>query len=753
MKKLFWRRIGALVLAILLGTTCIAGYGVARGDNEVYAADEPANENTVVFAEGEGTGKDFSADSWSFEGLRTNDASNPTNTTQIKANNVKPGIYANEYSEENEPVIRLVNGVRSQKDENGNSTGYEADADPNFVSDDTSWTGEDFVLSEGKSVWNFRSGKAVLNTGGNGKIDLDANCDFSLKFTFSMPEAVINVSQVGGQEKYAKEYGGDGMAFVMTTVPGQNLTSGSGIGYGGMRNSFAIELDSFYNGSYVDNNPGVWGFENNGFDNQAITYGEYTNETHEERFDHIAITLNGDPKIHKGIFYLNGIVPRWEDMRWGGNGTNGATAIADTTSTCATRFTDKNVNDRLFTVWVEYDGANKRMDVSYANGDYKTAVRPQTPQISETIDLKNECFDGENEVYMGFTSAVGTSKANHTIHLFHFTNEYKPITNDSQYAVEYYLQDPGDPTKYILQTRDTRIVADNVQSEDIVKDTDHGYNRKAYDGYQYVTLQDKSVSEITVAADGTSTLKLYYNAVAACKVDYYKLNPDTEQYEYIESSPIKYGELGTGYRVADVDGDYENKYRADGYTVNAVKNDNWSVTLEEQGQSYTMNVYYDPPKTTYKTEYWIQKPDGSLEKKEETTSGETYSGKTVTAVPKVYDGYSHIVMEDSIETAVVRADGSTVLRVYYRADQLSSDPSTNLPTDSAGNPSENPPAGSNANPSAGAGTSSNVISAGGSAVKPPKTGDAMGNTVFVMLMSAALAAGGCAVEGKKNRSR
>ncbi|MDE7063246.1 MAG: hypothetical protein K2O73_08395, partial [Lachnospiraceae bacterium] len=614
--------------------------------------------------------------------------------------------------------------------------------------------------SEGKSFWNFRSGKAVLNTGGNGKIDLDANCNFSLKFTVSMPEAVVNTTQTGTEE-YAREYGGDGIAFVMTTTPGQKLAAGSGIGYGGMTHSFAIELDSFYNGAYLDMNPGVWGFENCDFDNQVITtYDNYRNETHEERFDHIAITLNGDPKIHRGISYLNGIVPRWEDMRWGGNSTNGATAIADTTSTCATRFTDKNVNDRLFTVWVEYDGANNRMDVSYANGDYKTAVRPQTPQISEVIDLKNECFNGKSEVYMGFTSAVGTSKANHTIHSFYFTNEYRTNIEDVQYNVEYYLQDPSDPTQYILQENDTKIVAENVRAEDIVKDKDY---RKSYDGYQYVTLQDKSVSEITVAADGTSTLKLYYNAVAAYKLDYYKLNPNTEQYEYRESSPVKYGELGTQYRVSDVDGDYENKYRAGGYTVNTGKNDQWSVKLEEQGQTYTMKVYYDPPKTTYKTEYWIQKMDGSSEKMEEVISGETYSGRTVTAVRKIYDGYSHIVIGDSVETAVVQADGSTVLKVYYREDapstnppaDSSENPPTNPPTDPPENPSTNPPTGAPVNPSPGvdAGTSSNVTLTGSPVVKPPQMGDTTSNLMFAILLSAALVLGVYAVEGKKNRNR
>ncbi|MDE7063298.1 MAG: hypothetical protein K2O73_08660, partial [Lachnospiraceae bacterium] len=133
MKKIFWRRMGALLLAVMLGTACIGAYGIASDGSEVYAADEPANKDTVVFAEGAGTGKDFSADSWSFEGLCANAAQKPTGTMEIYAKNVMPGIYANEYSEKKEPVIRLVNGVKSIKDENGNSTGGEAEADSNFI--------------------------------------------------------------------------------------------------------------------------------------------------------------------------------------------------------------------------------------------------------------------------------------------------------------------------------------------------------------------------------------------------------------------------------------------------------------------------------------------------------------------------------------------------------------------------------------------------------------------------------------------
>ena len=54
----------------------------------------------------------------------------------------------------------------------------------------------------------------------------------------------------------------------------------------------------------------------------------------------------------------------------------------DSTNTCSTRFADKNVNNRLFTVWVDYDGSI--MYVRYANGNFKTAVRPTNALITKT---------------------------------------------------------------------------------------------------------------------------------------------------------------------------------------------------------------------------------------------------------------------------------------------------------------------------------------------------------------------------------
>ena len=444
------------------------------------------------------------------------------------------------------------------------------------------------------------------------------------------------------------------------------------------------------------------------------------------------------------------------------------------------------------------------MYVRYANGDFKNAVRPETAQIERTVNMDK--FNGKT-VYMGFTSAVGSSKANHTIHSFQFTNEFKPIDGKASYKVEYYLQDENAPDNYILQDRDT-VTEDNATAEDVVNDTDNGY-KKTYEGYDYTTVDGKSISRITVAADGSSVLRLYYNlkdkatyrlnywlknkttgeyekkgsssvkegyvgdSVTASDVDgtyptkyvdsnyalssvkpqndkatlaqkdtlyemdvyydpeeagyklnYYKLNPDTGEYEYVESTDVKPGTVGTTYTVTDADADYESKYTSDGYTLNKDKNESYSVKIEQADKTYEMKAYYVPPMTKYKTEYYLEQPDGSFAKKDESTTDNVYAGKTVTAEEKKYDGYTHVTVTESNETDVVKEDSSTILKVYYKLNE-----ETTTQTLTTQQPTTTAPA------------------------KQVKTGDTSSNSLFVMLMSAMAVACGCFFGRKKTKEQ
>lgn len=907
-------RLGALTMAAVLGfSTIFSGNSV---EHRVFAENEETE--TIKFAEGDGTGKDFTEASWVFAGL-DKDKKDVTQAGEGKA----PGIETdNKYLKNNKKVIRLINGVKAQSDR---STGLE------------DMTGASYDI--------YRSGEAFLSKG----IQMKKDTEFSAKFTFSMPEAVVNTDQTKGNEgdgrPYAREVGGDGIAFVMTTNSTHDTQAGSGIGYQGIDNSIAVELDSFFNGAYYmpGGQVGKYSYENWDFDNQLFFHAgvnnadgaylahgndkdeNYVNPNFAERFDHVAITKDGDVKTHLAKYYMNGLDPtklvdgEYVNLANRYKNTNTTsdknlprkTGSTDESNspTCATRFADKGVDTRLFTVWIDYE--DNTMNVSIANGDYANAVKPAVPQITNTVNLDN--FDGQ-VVYMGFTSAIGSSKANHTIHAFSFSNaveatyrlnyhkknkktgqyelvessdvctgnvgttvtaedldpNYKERYKDDNYVysetasqetsveledkggfyemnvyydpaeahykLEYYKWDSNEKKYVHVLADDTNVFTDDVGTKVTVTDVDPNYTgkypgwkvndeykeavynvelkeagvtyvMKVYydpippeeagyvlnyykknpktgqyeyiesskefsselgktyhpedvdkdyktkyenDGYVYndaytksmgkdsVTLEEANriygmdvyydpaeayylvnyyvynsetkqyeLKESTSKATGyvgenvqvtdvdpaygskypgysvnqeknqdfakklekageTYEMNVYYDPdTAGYKLNYHKLNPNTGIYEYVESTKVFEGNVNKTYTVTDADADYETKYQKDHYVINPEKNETYSVLIAEENKTYEMNVYYDPVKTTYKTEYYVKESDGTYTLKDTVLGEETYAGKNVTAPEKSYEGYVHVTTPDSKESAVVEADGSTTMKVYF----------------------------------------------------------------------------------------
>ncbi|MDE7422553.1 MAG: hypothetical protein K2N51_02485 [Lachnospiraceae bacterium] len=744
-------RYGALAMAAVLGFgTIFSGNAPER---RVKAEDD--DTATMVFAEGYGTGNGFSESSWKFAGKQQDPDNNAVTDIMTAGSGKAPGIEAdNKYLKNGENVIRLVNGVKAQSDR---STGLE---------DSTSYNA-------------YRSGEAFLKNG----IKLKQDAEFSAKFTFSMPEAVVNTEQTKGEQGdgrlYAREVGGDGIAFVMTTNPEHETQAGSGIGYQGIDNSVAVELDSYFNGAYYMPKAANNGFDNWDFDNQLFLHqgvntpdGEaggksidenYQNPNFAERFDHIAITRNGDVKTHLAKYYMNNLDPtelvdgEYVNLANRYKLTNhtteknvprktGSTEESDSPD-CATRFADKGVDTRLFTVWIDY--ADNKMDVSIANGDFVSAVKPATPQITNTVNLDN--FDGQ-VVYMGFTSAVGSSKANHTIHSFSFSNvveatyklnyylkdkttgEYKldnstdiytgevgttataesidsvykdaykdknyelSTTKDQETSVK--LEEKGklyemnlyyDPAEayyklnYWVYNTDkkeyekketSKTVTDYVGTKATINDIDDKYASK-YPNYK-VNQDKKDKFEVTLTEAGeTYEMDVYYDPEqAGYRLDYHKLNPKTGKYEFIESSETSTGLIGKEYEVTDVDKNYKTKYEKDGYVINESKNEEYSVKIEKEDEIYVMHVYYDPAEVYYQLQYHLLDPKTGeyvLQEKDTTAKETGYIGteKKVTDVDPVYGtkypGYAVNTEKGKNEYSVKleKAGETYIMHVYY----------------------------------------------------------------------------------------
>ena len=405
-----------------------------------------------------------------------------------------------------------------------------------------------------------------------------------------------------------------------------------------------VEMDSQYNGAYCNMNKtgDVYPYDENrpysyeswDYDNQLYfhkdqtytgkndyeknfnpyegtdgrEYVAYRNYKYAERFDHIGITLNSDHARHDAIYYLNGLDPTktvektkdgknytaYENLAYfdacaGGvlddtdkleaayQDTSKKSSEVSDSSTCATRFADAGVNDRLFTVWIDYDG--EKMYVRYANGDFANAKRPAKPQIEKEIDLHSR-FDNKKAL-IGFSSSINASKANTTLHAFQFTNDYKPIDEEASY-----------------------------------------------------------------------------------RINYWKFNPDTENYEKAESSEVMTGAVGDTVTVAEADPSYATKYSNDYYHISTITPQDSSVTLENADTHYQMNLYYEPEKTTYKVLYYQETEDGNYKLLNEYVSPPTYIGKTVYAEIKEPDGYMQ-GGDDTTTFGIVKPNNATILKVYY----------------------------------------------------------------------------------------
>lgn len=726
----------AVGMAAMVGVTGSVGYHCFWNDTASAEKFATKIEENVVFAEGEGLEKPFSSESWDFYASAKDGAQVKSEFYPAIVNDGKEEQYLGTGDNE---VIRLIRGVKE-----GSASGMEA----------------------GDSYSAYRSGSAFLKDG----FDFNSKAIFSVAFTFSMPEAVVNQTQTGGAE-FSREVGGDGIAFLMTTDGSQKVQAGSGIGYQGLNDSLAIELDSYFNGAYCDMKADTFAYTNWGFDNQLYfhagntpdgtnSYGanpytsgyeNYVNYNNDERFDHIGINLDGNVKKHEAVYYINQLDPtklsdgKYVNLRNRYYHTEADTtsANASTSSTCATRFADKGVDDRLFTVWVDYDG--NKMDVYYAVGKLSTAVKPATPQISQKVDMTK--FEGK-KVYMGFTSAIGSSKANHTIHSFKVSVP-EEVPTEAGYGIRYWVKDTT-TGEYILKDA-SEVFTAPVGSVKTAEDIDGVYATKyEKDGYVYsstatqktsVTLEEaeriyymdvyydpeapkeayykvnyhvwdpdsksyekKDSSEVFTGKVGeehtvgevnpnygtkypgyavntekteeykvnlaeagvTYEMNVYYDPEqAGYKLNYYKLNPKTNKYEYIESTKTSQGDVGKTYTVTDCDANYEDKYTKDGYVINKAKNEMYSVVVEKEDVIYEMDVYYDPVMTTYKTEYYLKQPDGSYKLKDTVLGDKVYAGTEVQAPEKSYEGYVHVTTENTLEQATVAPDGSTTMKVYY----------------------------------------------------------------------------------------
>ena len=171
-------------------------------------------------------------------------------------------------------------------------------------------------------------------------LQLGSNATFSTSFQFRMTHS-------GGIPA-------DGLAFVLAASPTGLGSSGQGMGYQGVNNSFAIEFDTYDNGYY----------------------DSYSN-------NHVAVSANGSFVTSTPVF------PYGQSYCYGN--TTGCMANGD-----------------LWTVTVGYDGAQLSVSLlDAASGITFAALQDYQVDIAAIL--------GTNQAYAGFTAATGALSENHDI--------------------------------------------------------------------------------------------------------------------------------------------------------------------------------------------------------------------------------------------------------------------------------------------------------------------------------------------------
>lgn len=483
-----------LMSAVFVGSYVSAGSDSYTGENNI----EPA----FLMAEGFGTGSEFSDNNWNISTVFM-DPSIESEADRFAK------IRENEHSENNEKIIRLIDNISDQ---------------------DLSYSRYD------------RAGAAFYKN----KISMKDTSEFSAKFTISMPDACITT--IGGL-RYCGEAGGNGIAFVITPMEKYTADVDMGIGYENFTNSLVIEMDSYFNGAYArfaksGNNYVNWAYDNQIFANDNLGFLQslfddtinkgvgyswdfnawttlnaagYDNlsDNINRRFDHVGVTLNGNSREHLGISYLNGLKPnKVENGKYTNINDSNATTPSYS-SDCATRFADVNVDNRLFTFWVEYDGNN--LYIRYANGSFDEAARPSEPQIliEDHPDLSN-IFANEN-VQIGFISSIGYSKAQHTVHSVAFSNDFFENGIKTEYEERYYVEDPEALDNYITAGDKKYVLKESVKADKDIGQPAEIRDKSAESNYRSYKIADYSDNPLypssveSVKSDGTTVLYQFYD--------------------------------------------------------------------------------------------------------------------------------------------------------------------------------------------------------------------------------------------------
>lgn len=246
---------------------------------------------------------------------------------------------------------------------------------------------------------------------------------------------------------------------------------------------------------------------------------------------------------------------------------------------------------------------------------------------------------------------------------------------NTPYKVEHYLQQSG--SNYTLKETENKTGTNGSTVTANPKTTFAGYTEN--------TSHSGRKASGTVSADGSLTLKLYYD-----KINYdieYVLNGGTNA----SSNPAKY--------TIDEAITFDEPTRS-GYNFKGWFSDSACTTPKtsiEKGSTGKVTVYAkwekipDTPNTAaYTVEHYIENSDGSYSKKNDLTENSTGTvGQTATATAKTIEGYEENTSHsDRKSSGAITSDGKLVLKLYYNRKEYKIEYDLDGGTNNTENPSK-----------------------------------------------------------------
>ena len=246
-------------------------------------------------------------------------------------------------------------------------------------------------------------------------------------------------------------------------------------------------------------------------------------------------------------------------------------------------------------------------------------------------------------------------------------------SGDTPYTVEHYKQAEAGSKDY---TRDDSL------TENLKGTTNETANAAAknIDGYVFDSDNENNVSSGTIAADGSLVLKLYYKVDAdkngiADDEDEYLITFDSNGGSPVESQKVRFGD--TVMKPADP--------TKQGYVfVEWIRSDKllFAGSLRSsRGFDFStpvtrkitlVAVWEAATDTPFTVEHYNQNEAGSKEFTKDATLTDNLTGTTgesATAKEKDISGYVFDKNNtDNVITGIIEADGSLVLKLYYKVD-------------------------------------------------------------------------------------